>query len=79
MSAMVAAMLLKNTIILKVDFAAVNMISAQMKIAQVVEIINVSVSPKYLSFNSFLLPPIQCSSVPFLLSALACQISGLQQ
>ena len=44
---------------LKVDSAAVNMISCQMKITQVVEIINASVSSKYLSFNSFLPPALE--------------------
>ena len=48
---------------LKVESAAVNMISCQMTTTQVVEIINASVSSEYLSFNSFLLPALLVLSV----------------
>ena len=61
----------------KVYFADVPMISCQKKMTQDVGIINASVSPKYLSFNSFLCS--YCPPVPFLPSALACQISRVQQ
>ena len=49
----------KGSKILKVESAAVNMISCQMTTTQVVEIINAYVSSKYLSFDSFLLPALE--------------------
>ena len=48
---------------LKVESAAVNMISCQMTTTQVVEIINAYVSSKYLSFDSSLLPALLVLSV----------------
>ena len=53
----------KGSKILKVESAAVNMISCQMTTTQVVEIINAYVSSKYLSFDSFLLPALLVLSI----------------